>query len=104
MLIAFAQVIFYISFNKCVFYILKGKGDRDRTVSENSEHEFDPQFKPIVTLPEIEIYTNEEEEDVMLKLRAKLFRFDTKSDDTPEWKVRSVIIALFRNKILNCLT
>ncbi|KRT81123.1 hypothetical protein AMK59_5403 [Oryctes borbonicus] len=63
-------------------------GDRNRTVSESSETEFDPHFSPIISLPEITLVTNEEEEEVMLKLRAKLYRFDTKSDVTPEWKER----------------
>ncbi|GJQ78007.1 hypothetical protein Trydic_g2359 [Trypoxylus dichotomus] len=63
-------------------------GDRNRSVSESSETEYDPHFSPIISLPEVAIITNEEEEEVMLKLRAKLYRFDTKSDVTPEWKER----------------
>ncbi|KAK9738246.1 RanBP1 domain [Popillia japonica] len=63
-------------------------GDRNRSVSESSETEYDPHFSPIISLPEVAIITNEEDEEVMLKLRAKLYRFDTKSDVTPEWKER----------------
>jgi len=32
------------------------------------EDEYDPYFAPIVTLPEIHVYTNEEMEEVMVKL------------------------------------
>jgi Ran-binding protein 1 len=60
---------------------------RDRKASENSDTEYDPQFKPIVSLPEVEVTTNEENETVLLKLRAKLYRFDTSSDPS-EWKER----------------
>lgn len=62
-------------------------GDRVRSASENSEHEYDPHYTPIITLPEVTISTNEEDEELLLKLRAKLYRFD-KSDDVPEWKER----------------
>ncbi|RZC36425.1 ran-specific GTPase-activating protein [Asbolus verrucosus] len=60
---------------------------RDRGISDGSDTEFDPQFKPIVNLPEVEVLTNEENETVLLKLRAKLYRFDTNSDPS-EWKER----------------
>lgn len=32
----------------------------------------------------------------MLKLRAKLYRFDTKSDVTPEWKVGVISFIIYR--------
>lgn len=51
-----------------------------------SESDFDPQFKPVVTLPEVEVPLNEENETVILKIRAKLYRFDA-AGDPPEWKV-----------------
>ncbi|EFA08467.1 Ran-specific GTPase-activating protein-like Protein [Tribolium castaneum] len=60
---------------------------KDRTLSESSDTELDPQFKPIVSLPEVEVRTNEENETVLLKMRAKLYRFD-KSSKPPEWKER----------------
>ncbi|KAK7487906.1 hypothetical protein BaRGS_00020807 [Batillaria attramentaria] len=44
-------------------------------------------FEPVVQLKPVEIKTLEEEEEVLLKLRAKLFRFDN-SAEPPEWKER----------------
>lgn len=32
--------------------------------------------------------THEENEEVLLKMRAKLYRFDTTNEETPEWKER----------------
>lgn len=55
-------------------------------MSESSDTEYDPQFKPVITLPEVEVITNEENETELLKIRAKLYRFDSTSDP-PEWKV-----------------
>lgn len=61
---------------------------RDRKISESSaEGDVEHDFKPIITLPEVEVSTNEENEEVLIKLRAKLYRFDSKTEETPEWKV-----------------
>jgi len=50
------------------------------------EEENDPQFEPVIRLTEqVEVKTNEEDEDVFFKMRAKLFRFETTSN---EWKER----------------
>lgn len=60
----------------------------NRKISESSaEGDVEVDFKPIITLPEVEVSTNEENEEVLIKLRAKLYRFDSKTEDTPEWKV-----------------
>ncbi|XP_018563119.1 ran-specific GTPase-activating protein [Anoplophora glabripennis] len=61
--------------------------EKERKQSESSDTEYDPQFKPIITLPEIEIITNEENESELLKIRAKLYRFDSVIEP-PEWKER----------------
>lgn len=61
--------------------------EKERKQSESSDTEYDPQFKPIISLPEVEITTNEENESELLKIRAKLYRFDSVSDP-PEWKER----------------
>jgi len=46
----------------------------------------DPQFDPVIKLEhKVEVKTNEEDEDVQFKIRAKLFRFDKESK---EWKER----------------
>lgn len=47
----------------------------------------DVKFEPIVYLPEVEVPTLEENEEVLLKSRAKLYRFDTTNEEAPEWKV-----------------
>ncbi|KAJ7047636.1 RanBP1 domain-containing protein [Mycena alexandri] len=50
------------------------------------EEEVDPQFEPVIKLTEqIDTKTHEEDEDVLFKMRAKLFRFD---GEAAEWKER----------------
>jgi len=50
------------------------------------EEEIDPHFEPVIKLTEhVETKTHEEDEDVLFKMRAKLFRFAT---ETSEWKER----------------
>ncbi|KAI5284918.1 hypothetical protein KEM54_000959 [Ascosphaera aggregata] len=50
------------------------------------EEEPDVHFEPVIHLTEkVEIKTNEEDEDSLFKMRAKLFKFDR---DTKEWKER----------------
>jgi len=45
------------------------------------------EFKPLVKLSEVEVVTHEEDEEVLFKMRAKLFRYDKES--TPaQWKER----------------
>ncbi|KAK3863579.1 hypothetical protein Pcinc_000078 [Petrolisthes cinctipes] len=60
-------------------------GVEEVVVEEVGHH--DPYFEPVVNLPEISVTTNEEEEEVMVKLRCKLFRYN--ASETPgEWKER----------------
>lgn len=49
---------------------------------ETLEHE--PHFEPIVSLPLVDIHTNEEDEEELVKIRARLYRYDTGDH---EWKV-----------------
>lgn len=49
----------------------------------------DIHFEPIVSLPKVEVKSLEENEEALLKLRAKLFRFETSGDEN-EWKERGV--------------
>ncbi|KAI0722927.1 RanBP1 domain-containing protein [Earliella scabrosa] len=50
------------------------------------DEEHDPQFEPVIKLTEqVETKTHEEDEEVLFKMRAKLFRFAT---DSSEWKER----------------
>jgi len=55
--------------------------------AEEHEEEHDPYFEPVIMLPEVHIYSMEEDEADLIKLRAKLFRYDT-SEETPVWKER----------------
>ncbi|KAJ2940185.1 hypothetical protein O0L34_g11749 [Tuta absoluta] len=65
----------------------------EETVRRNSETEsvegetpdHDPHFEPVVSLPIVEIPTLEEDEEELVKIRARLYRYDT-SDH--EWKER----------------
>ncbi|XP_073983648.1 ran-specific GTPase-activating protein-like [Rhodnius prolixus] len=61
--------------------------------------EHDPHFEPIISLPEIDIKTMEEEETVLIQQRAKLFRRDTVEK---EWKERGTgDVKLLHNTKLN---
>lgn len=62
--------------------------ERIQQTSESSDTEHDIHFSPIISLPEVQISTNEENEEEFLKTRAKLYRFDG-NNDPPEWKVVS---------------
>ncbi|KAL4703514.1 hypothetical protein ACJJTC_018098 [Scirpophaga incertulas] len=50
---------------------------------ESPEH--DPHYDPIVSLPLVDIHTNEEDEEELVKIRARLYRYDTGDH---EWKER----------------
>ncbi|KAG8233420.1 hypothetical protein J437_LFUL013414 [Ladona fulva] len=65
-----------------------GKGDESVPLSpHNTSTDYDPHYEPIITLPEIHVNTFEENEEELIKLRAKLFRYDT-GEAPPEWKER----------------
>lgn len=61
--------------------------ETENTNAEPTEH--DPYYPPIITLPKQEIPTLEEDEEVIFKNRARLFRYDHE-EDPPEWKERGV--------------
>ncbi|SMN21429.1 similar to Saccharomyces cerevisiae YDR002W YRB1 Ran GTPase binding protein [Maudiozyma saulgeensis] len=72
------------------------KKEEDAEDAEAAE-ENDPQFEPIVHLEKVDVKTNEENEDVLFKVRAKLFRFDA---DAKEWKERGTGDCKFlKNKV-----
>ncbi|KAK3568957.1 hypothetical protein QTP86_021368 [Hemibagrus guttatus] len=54
----------------------------DEDVSNNDIH-----FEPIVSLPEVEVKSGEEDEEILFKQRAKLYRFDC---GLSQWKERGV--------------
>ncbi|KAH0951395.1 hypothetical protein HN011_008108 [Eciton burchellii] len=70
--------------------------------NDNEENiESDAHFEPIISLPLIEVSNNEEDEIEMLKLRAKLYRYDT-SNNPAEWKERGTgEVKLLRHKTKN---
>lgn len=56
------------------------------TQSSYQDDNYDPHYEPVIQLTEkVNVTTNEENEDVIFKMRAKLFRFVT---DSNEWKER----------------
>ncbi|KAJ7688465.1 RanBP1 domain-containing protein [Mycena rosella] len=58
----------------------------DNALAPKQEEEIDPHFEPVIKLTEqIDTKTHEEDEEVLFKMRAKLFRFD---GDAAEWKER----------------
>jgi len=60
------------------------------------EEECQAEFKPIVQLQEVETNTGEEDEDVALELKCKLYRFDASGN---EWKERGLgAVKLLRHK------
>lgn len=62
----------------------ESKKTDDNEVAE--EEEADVEFTPVIQLDKkVDVKTNEEDEEVLYKVRAKLFRFHA---DTKEWKER----------------
>jgi len=57
----------------------------DENAEVVNEEETKVEFKPLVTLAEVSVESGEEEEDVIFKMRAKLFRWDK---DLTQWKER----------------
>lgn len=62
----------------------KGKAKKDEDEEEAPESP-DVHFEPLVNLEKVEVKTNEESEETVFKMRAKLFKFDR---DAREWKER----------------
>ncbi|CAH0402685.1 unnamed protein product [Chilo suppressalis] len=76
----------------------------EESVRRNSESEggepdtpeHDPHYEPIVSLPLVDVNTNEEDEEELVKIRARLYRYDTADH---EWKERGTgDIKLLRHK------
>ncbi|GFR52529.1 hypothetical protein Agub_g15102, partial [Astrephomene gubernaculifera] len=61
-----------------------------------AEEECQAEFKPVVQLEEVETKSGEEDEDALLELKCKLYRFD---NDNNEWKERGLgLIKLLQHK------
>ncbi|NWS55657.1 RBP2 ligase, partial [Chunga burmeisteri] len=68
------------------------KADEDEDEDEGGSddevvHSDDIHFEPIVSLPEVEVKSGEEDEEILFKERAKLYRWDR---DAVQWKERGV--------------
>uniref|UniRef100_A0A7S1TKA7 RanBD1 domain-containing protein n=1 Tax=Erythrolobus australicus TaxID=1077150 RepID=A0A7S1TKA7_9RHOD len=61
------------------------EGDADGDEAAGVEEECAADFAPVVQLDEQEVVTGEEDEEVLFKMRAKLFRFDREGQ---QWKER----------------
>ncbi|GLI65292.1 hypothetical protein VaNZ11_008783 [Volvox africanus] len=62
----------------------------------NAEEECQAEFKPVVQLEEVETKSGEEDEDVLVELKCKLYRFD---NENQEWKERGTgYIKLLQHK------
>ncbi|RWW27204.1 hypothetical protein GW17_00008375 [Ensete ventricosum] len=59
--------------------------DREEEAVAGDDEDTGAQIAPIVTLSEVAVTTGEEEEDALLDLKAKLYRFDK---DGNQWKER----------------
>ncbi|XP_011874787.1 PREDICTED: ran-specific GTPase-activating protein-like [Vollenhovia emeryi] len=80
---------------------VKGATCESQENDEENNTENDVHFDPIISLPLIEVSNNEEDETEMLKLRAKLYRYDTSSNPA-EWKERGTgEVKLLRHKTKN---
>ncbi|XP_061115502.1 ran-specific GTPase-activating protein [Conger conger] len=73
--------------------------EEHETTTDNAEEtNHDPHFEPIVSLPEQDVKTLEEDEEELFKMRAKLYRFASENDP-PEWKERGTgDVKLLRHK------
>ncbi|KAM8975770.1 ranBP2-like and GRIP domain-containing protein 4 [Pelodytes ibericus] len=61
--------------------------EADDDGNEEVVHCDDVYFEPIVSLPEVEVKSGEEDEEILFKERAKLYRWDR---DVNQWKERGV--------------
>ncbi|KPP61061.1 ran-specific GTPase-activating protein-like [Scleropages formosus] len=72
--------------------------EHDTSTDNVDETNHDPHFEPIVSLPEQDVKTLEEDEEELFKMRAKLYRFASENDP-PEWKERGTgDVKLLRHK------
>ncbi|XP_061586347.1 ran-specific GTPase-activating protein [Cololabis saira] len=65
----------------------KDQEDHETPSETVEDPNHDPHFEPIVSLPEQDVKTLEEDEEELFKMRAKLYRFASENDP-PEWKER----------------
>ncbi|KAM9850833.1 E3 SUMO-protein ligase RanBP2 [Aulostomus maculatus] len=61
--------------------------DEEGSDEEEAPNNVDIHFEPIVSLPEVETKSGEEDEEILFKERAKLYRWDR---DLSQWKERGI--------------
>ncbi|XP_029460448.1 E3 SUMO-protein ligase RanBP2-like [Rhinatrema bivittatum] len=66
---------------------VSSKGNEDDDGDDDNVHSDDIHFVPIVSLPEVEVRSGEEDEEIKFKERAKLYRWDR---EVNQWKERGV--------------
>lgn len=66
------------------------KSEKEKNQDDESDDDSEERqtFKPKVNLPLVNVPTLEESEDVLLELRARIYRYETKEDEEPEFKER----------------
>ncbi|KYR00588.1 Ran binding protein 1 domain-containing protein [Tieghemostelium lacteum] len=68
-------------------------GDKDGENEKAEDQEPTIEFTPIIKVNKVETKTNEEDEEVLFEIRAKLFRFVT--DPQPQWNERGLGVVKF---------
>ncbi|XP_047456055.1 ranBP2-like and GRIP domain-containing protein 3 isoform X2 [Mugil cephalus] len=63
------------------------KNDEEGSDEEEAPNNVDIHFEPIVSLPEVETKSGEEDEEILFKERTKLYRWDR---DLSQWKERGI--------------
>ncbi|KAH9377020.1 hypothetical protein HPB48_018730 [Haemaphysalis longicornis] len=72
-------------------------------LEDERSHSPDIHFEPVVKLPLMEVKTLEEDEEVLIKLRGKLYRYVKKDDEPAEWKERGTgEVKILRNAAGYC--
>ncbi|KAK2896313.1 hypothetical protein Q8A67_010801 [Cirrhinus molitorella] len=61
--------------------------EKEEGSGDEEPHNVEIDFEPIVSLPEVEVKSGEEDEEILFKERAKLYRWDR---DLNQWKERGV--------------
>lgn len=75
------------------------KNKKEEEEADEAPESPEVHFEPLVNLDKVEVKTNEESEDVVFKMRAKLFKFDR---DGREWKERGTgDVKLLKHKETN---
>lgn len=81
----------------------KSRNDSVGEQEDDRSHSPDIHFEPVVKLPLMEVKTLEEDEEVLIKLRGKLYRYVKKDDEPAEWKERGTgDVKILRNAAGHC--